>query len=138
MNEENFSKFELVYCTHEGKFGFVVSDLMDIPYIHDGCGSANSEIAPRFEDPKDWDSFKGHLVLLMPEDGYAVCATHSMRKVNLTEKTADAQFDLCAVRDHATSGLRYHLGLMRLVALADKRYLANSDLLAQSEEFMEK
>lgn len=135
MNEETFSKFELVYCTHEGKFGFVVSELLDIPYIHDGCGSANSEVAPRFEDPSDWDTFKGHLVLLMPDDGYTVCATHSMRKVDLTGKDAGSQFDLCAVRDHATSGLRYHLGLMRLVALADKRYLSNSKFLSETKEF---
>lgn len=138
MNEEIFKKFELVYCTHEGKFGFVVSDIMDIPYVHDGCGCANSEVAPRFEDPTEWDSFEGHLVLLMPDDAYTVCATHSMRKVNLTSQDAGAQFDLCAVRDHATSGLRYHLGMMRLVALADKRYLGNSNLLAQSEEFTDK
>lgn len=127
--EQQFNKFELVYCNHQNSFGFVVSDKMDIPYIHDGCGCANAEVAPKFEKPEEWDSFEGYLVLLMPSDKYIVCAHHGMRKVDLVSDTSGAQWDLCSLRDHATSGLRYHLGLMRLVAKADKRYLANSPML---------
>lgn len=101
-------KFDLVRI-YSNKLGIIVSDLMDIPYIRDGCGSANFEIASTLK-PEDFDVFQGYLIFTMPEGGYEVCAAHSIKSVDL-----NCPYDRTSIYDHATSGMRYHLTLLKLL-----------------------
>ena len=103
-----FKKFDLV-LTQNNSFGVIVSDLMDIPYIPDGCGTANYNIASSLKE-EDFDSFQGYIVFTLPEGNYEICADHSIKAVDL-----NCDYDRTSIYDHATSGMRYHLTLLKLI-----------------------
>jgi hypothetical protein len=103
-----FKKIDLV-ITREHELGFIASDIMDVPYIPDGCGCVNYNTPCKLE-ADDFHTVKGYLIYLMPSGKYDVYNEHS-----LTLFDFDCIYDSTRLFDHATSGLRFHLSLLEML-----------------------
>lgn len=92
--------------TTSGDIGFIASDLLEFPYIHDGCGTANYKTPCKLEK-KDFDFFEGYVVYVLPEGNYKV-----FNKEAISILDTENPYNHSKIFDRATSGLRLHLSLL--------------------------
>lgn len=104
-------KFDVVW--HGSELVVILSDEMDVPFFNDHVGSSacNDEFDPT--DPKQWDSFKGHLGYDLIGDDYTIANSINCRKY-------DPNLDAYIAYDNVSGKLRNLNGLLSLVSGSGK------------------
>lgn len=106
-------KFVEIKYDYKNRFGIVISDKMDIPYIHDGCGCKNYNQAETNLEVNSWPTFEGYLVFELPSGDISVKAINAIEEVKINDDF-EGQMTSCSIFDNATSGMRYHLTLLNI------------------------
>lgn len=113
MNEINVGDF--VYNRAGNEYGIVLKAMDRFPYIPDGCGSANYNEAETNFDVSTWPSFEAVVVFMLPSGKYEICNPLNLIVINnIDPDSFDALWLSTSMFDHATSGLRYHLTLLKM------------------------
>lgn len=105
-------KFELYHDPKQNTIFVILSDVIEIPYYHDGCASPYAFDPVSLDDPNEFiDTYKA-----------LICHNYSTGKDELIEanhilagckKITDSNYrGFSFFLDHGTSCLRNHLGLM--------------------------
>lgn len=96
------------------KFGIVLTDIIKIPYMNDGCGTVSFNTPEKDLNVDNWPMYEAYVVLMLPSGKHEIITEQYLKPLDEYKEDSDKQFLCASLFDHATSGLRYHLTLLEI------------------------
>ena len=106
---KNYKPFDLVYGS-QSSLMLILTDEMEIPYYHDGCGSQFSKTPLDIQNPNEWkDTFSAFIGYDLSADKHIIIPKSRIRG----KYDGDSQEGYIPF-DNGTAKLRLNLGLVQL------------------------